>query len=117
MALNHLHLHVGDVAAARTFYETFFGFREEVWHGPILFLADENGFQLALAPGEVEPMPPWWHFGFRLPAPDDVRRLRAALASAGYEPVGTGDDEDFVWCRVRDPDGYLIEVYWEPSPS
>lgn len=32
MALNHLHLHVSDVATARAFYETFFGFREDVWH-------------------------------------------------------------------------------------
>ena len=26
-----------------------------------------------------------------------------------------GDAPDFVWFRVRDPDGYPIEVYWEDS--
>lgn len=113
MALNHLHLHVADVARSRAFYETFFGFREDVRHGDILFVADETGFQLALAPGPVEPMPPWWHFGFRLPSPGDVRALRTSLAAAGHEITDGGDDPDFVWLRVHDPDGYRIEVYWE----
>ena len=113
MALNHLHLHVADLDRSRAFYETFFGFREDVWHGPILFVADETGFQLALAPGDVEPMPGWWHFGFRLPEPGDVRARRDALRDAGHAITGEGDDPDFVWFRVRDPDGYAIEVYWE----
>ena len=117
MALNHLHLHVADVAASRAFYETFFGFREDVWHGPILFLADETGFALALAPGPVERLPDWWHFGFRLPSPEDVRRLGDTLAAAGHDLDETGDEDDLVWRRVRDPDGYRIEVYWEPSAS
>lgn len=113
MALNHLHLHVADIARSRAFYETFFGFREDVWHGPILFLADESGFQLALAPGPVEPMPEWWHFGFRLPTAGAVRERRAVLAGAGFDVGESGDDTDFVWFRVRDPDRYRIEVYWE----
>jgi catechol 2,3-dioxygenase-like lactoylglutathione lyase family enzyme len=113
MALNHLHLHVADVARSRAFYETYFGFRADVRHGEILFVADESGFQLALAPGPVEPMPEWWHFGFRLPSADDVRTVRTELAAGGHEIVDQGDDPDFVWTRTRDPDGYLIEVYWE----
>jgi catechol 2,3-dioxygenase-like lactoylglutathione lyase family enzyme len=113
VALNHLHLHVADLATSRGFYETFFGFRHDVSHGPIEFLADETGFQLALAPGPVEPMPSWWHFGFRLPEPGAVRDLGARLAAAGHDVVETGDDDDLVRCKVRDPDGYLIEVYWE----
>lgn len=113
MALNHLHLHVADVDRSRAFYERFFGFREDVWHGPILFLADETGFQLALAPGAVTPMPEWWHFGFRLPERAAVREIAAAFLADGHEVVDAGDEEDLAWCRIRDPDGYLIEVYWE----
>lgn len=113
MALNHLHLHVSDLARSQEFYGAFFGFRPDVTHGPIVFLADETGFQLALAPGDVEPMPPWWHFGFRLPTADAVRDLGARLQAEGHDVVETGDDPDLVWCKVRDPDGYLIEVYWE----
>lgn len=112
-ALNHLHLHVADLARSRAFYETFFGFREDVWHGPILFLADDAGFQLALAPGPTDPMPPWWHFGFRLPDAGAARSLKAALAGAGHAVGDSGDDPDFVWFRVADPDGYAVEVYWE----
>ncbi len=113
MALNHLHLHVADVARSRAFYETFFGFHTGVHHGDILFVADETGFQLALAPGPVEPMPDWWHFGFRLAGPEHVRAMRGTLAAAGHEILTAGDDPDYVWLRVRDPDGYLVEVYWE----
>jgi catechol 2,3-dioxygenase-like lactoylglutathione lyase family enzyme len=112
-AVSHLHLRVADVARSQAFYEEFFDLFEDVWHGDVLFLGDGTGFQLALAPGEVEPMPSWWHFGFRLPLADDVRALQRRFAAAGHEPLEAGDEEALVWFRVRDPDGYAVEVYWE----
>ena len=41
-----------------------------------------------------------------------VRALQAELSDRVYVH---GDAPDFVWFRVRDPDGYPIEVYWEDS--
>jgi catechol 2,3-dioxygenase-like lactoylglutathione lyase family enzyme len=115
MQLNHLHLHVADVDRAAAFYERAFGLRRHVWHDDVLFLRDEAGMDLALAPGEPDRLPPWFHFGFRLAGPDAVRDLHARLAADGVEMAAPlSEERDFVWFRCRDPDGHAIEVYWEP---
>lgn len=115
MQLNHLHLHVRDVGRARRFYETYFGFHEHVWHGPVLFLRDGGGLDLALAPAaSIEPMPDWFHFGFRLPSPGAVRDLYHSLCAGGETiTVPLSEEEGFVGFRCADPDGYAVEVYWE----
>ncbi len=115
--LNHLHLHVGSVEQAKAFYEQHFGLREHVRHGDVVFLRDDAGMDLALAPSDQpDVMPPWFPFGFRLDTPDAVRALHARLpASAIAQPLS--EEPDFAVFRCRDPDGHLIEVYWEPQPE
>jgi catechol 2,3-dioxygenase-like lactoylglutathione lyase family enzyme len=110
MDLNHLHIGVDDIEASRAFYEQL-GFREHAWHGDALFLRNDDGFDLALAPHGRAAMPEWFHFGSRLASPDAVRALQGAL---GDRVQVSGDEPDFVWFRVADPDGYQLEVYWEP---
>ena len=118
MQLNHLHLHVTSVPAAAAFYTGHFGFREHVWHGDVLFLRDEGGMDLALAPGPPDDFPPWSHFGFRLDDADAVRSLFARLEAEGVAiREALSEEPDFVWFRCADPDGHLIEVYWEPPIS
>lgn len=83
-------------------------------HGPILFLANDAGFDLALAPDpRPDALPPWFHFGFRLPEPEHVRALHRALTEGGAAPGELGDEPDMVWFRCQDPDGHAVEVYWE----
>ena len=48
-SLNHLHLHVKDLAASRRFYERWFGLRESAVHHGIVFLRDDTGLDLALS--------------------------------------------------------------------
>jgi catechol 2,3-dioxygenase-like lactoylglutathione lyase family enzyme len=114
-ALNHLHLHVRDVGRARRFYERWFGFREQAQHGDILFLRDEAGLDLALAPDDApKPLPAWFHFGFRLPRPEDVASLHRRMARADVAGLGAlSKDEGFHVFRVRDPDAHVVEIYWE----
>ena len=115
MDLNHLHLHVREVETARRFYETLLGFREKIWHGDVLFLTNDDGFDLALAPDTVAgTFPPWFHFGFRLASPDAVRALHARMSVAGV-PMRAPlfEEEGFMCFRCADPDGHQIEVYWE----
>ncbi len=109
MDLNHLHLGVDDVERSAAFYSKL-GFRnEDVWHGGALFVVNDDGFELALGQHGRVDMPDWFHIGFKVPAADDVRTLQSKFASV----VASGDDPDFVFFRVNDPDGYQVEVYWE----
>ena len=113
MDLNHLHLGVDDLDAARAFYEKL-GFREDCFHGDAMFMVNEVGFDLALAPVGRAEMPEWFHVGCKLESAGAVRALQAELSDRVYVH---GDAPDFVWFRVRDPDGYPIEVYWEPQAT
>lgn len=113
--LNHIHLHVRNLTESCAFYESRFGFVEHTRHGGIVFLRDaSDGLDLALAPAdEVERMPAWFHFGFRLSSPSEVSELHQELASAGYVTHGLETHDDLVFFRCKDPDGYQLEVYWE----
>jgi catechol 2,3-dioxygenase-like lactoylglutathione lyase family enzyme len=119
MRLNHLHLHVASAPRAAEFYKRHFGMRELVWHGDILFLRDDAGMDLALAPAdEPHAMPPWFHFGFRLADHDAVARLHGQMAAAGVTITAPlRREDDFSFFRCADPDGYGIEVYYEPDPA
>jgi catechol 2,3-dioxygenase-like lactoylglutathione lyase family enzyme len=113
--MNHLHLGVADVDASASFYERL-GFRPSVWHGDALFVRNDDGFDLALAPHDDRSFPAWFHFWCRLPDADAVRALQRAFTDDGYTLKDSGDFGDFVFFRVDDPDGYQVEVYWEPDP-
>jgi catechol 2,3-dioxygenase len=116
MNLNHLHLKVRDVERSRAFYSQHFGLREHVTHGHIVFMTDDARFDLALASssGDVEPLPAWFHLGFRLSSAGDVRQAYARFMAAGVTVTHPLEiEEDMVWFRCADPDGYAIEVYWE----
>jgi catechol 2,3-dioxygenase-like lactoylglutathione lyase family enzyme len=119
MNINHLHLKVRSVERARAFYERFFGLTDFVWHGEMLFMRDDAGMDLALAPAEhAEPMPAWFHFGFRLEDADAVKALHDEMTAEDVplsEPLTTAGDLTFFRCA--DPDGYSIEVYFEPDPA
>jgi catechol 2,3-dioxygenase-like lactoylglutathione lyase family enzyme len=113
--LNHLHLHVRSIDQARDFYNRYFGLRDHVWHGDILFMRDaDDGLDLALAPATTrDEFPDWFHFGFRLQQPDAVATLHARLSADGIEVSELTQLADFVAFRCHDPDGYQLEVYWE----
>jgi catechol 2,3-dioxygenase-like lactoylglutathione lyase family enzyme len=119
MNINHLHLKVSSVEWARAFYARFFGLTDFVWHGDMLFMRDGAGMDLALAPAAaIEPMPSWFHFGFRLGDAEAVKAMHDAMAAADVSlsaPLTT--DGDLTFFRCADPDGYAIEVYWEPDPA
>lgn len=117
--LNHIHLHVLSVDRARDFYALHFGLRPHVTHGDILFMRDDAGLDLALAPTQkLDAFPSWFHIGFRLPTSEDVIALHGRMLSAGVrirQPLE--NHADFTVFRCADPDGHLIEVYWEPQPA
>jgi catechol 2,3-dioxygenase-like lactoylglutathione lyase family enzyme len=117
MRLAHLALTVADQERSRRFYETYFGFDA----GPatryddgVLIIRDGRGFDLALGEGEVGQLPAFLHFGFRAHDADEVRALRERLARDGLTFVEDEDTDAYVGFKCLDPDGYPVEVYWEP---
>jgi len=119
MRINHIHLRVRDPERSARFWTEAFELqraRRRRLQG-VLFLRDDADLDLALAPGEPF-ADPHFHLGFRLDAPERVRRVHDRLSRDGAEITQPLTDEpDMIWFRCRDPDGYGIEVYWEPSPG
>ena len=116
--MDHLALAVRDQERSRRFYETYLGFDAEpprTYEDGVLMLHNADGFALAL--GETdEPirLPSFLHFGAGLSTPDAVRAFRDRLAADGVEIVGMWEEPDYVSVKFRDPDGYVLEVSWEP---
>jgi catechol 2,3-dioxygenase-like lactoylglutathione lyase family enzyme len=120
MPLVHLNLTVADLDRSADFYRRWFGFDRppRAYPDGTVFLGNADGFDLALHPGTLDQPPPrTFHFGFRLAAPDPIRRLLAALQAADVPVTESYDAPDYVSLKCRDPDGYEIEVYWEPRPA
>lgn len=115
MSLQHLHLHVRDRSISELFYESWFGMSVRRRGSEISFMTDENAFLLALMQDPSPTvLPPWFHFGFRLKSGAGVLALHERMVQSGVairKPVF--QDEALVSYRCADPDGYLIEVYWE----
>jgi catechol 2,3-dioxygenase-like lactoylglutathione lyase family enzyme len=117
--VNHLAIAVADQERSRRFYERHFGFGAKPakrYPDGVLMLYREDGFMLALGAGE-EPPPPaaWNHFGVRLPDRGAVGELRERLAEDGVELVEEWDELEYVSVKCRDPDGYIVEAFWEPA--
>jgi catechol 2,3-dioxygenase-like lactoylglutathione lyase family enzyme len=119
MNLNHIHLHVASAKAAAAFYARHFGLRELVWHGDMVFMRDEAGMDLALAQDDDrQPLPDWFHIGFRLDSADAVAALHDRLSAAGVsitEPLQR--EGDLTYFRCQDPDAHTLEIYFEPDPA
>ena len=117
--MRHLALAVRDQERSRRFYETYFGFDVAPAHeydDGVLMLYNADGFSLALgSTDEPIQMPPFFHFGLGVPTPDDVRAFRDRLRADGVPIVEEWEEPDYVSVKCLDPDGYVVELSWEPD--
>lgn len=117
--MNHLAIPVSDQARSRGFYETYFGFGaspERPYEHDVLMLYDANGFALAPGPPEAETSPPkWMHFGLGLPSRQAVSDLRDRLLQDEVALIEESDEPEYFSIKCRDPDGYIVEAFWEPA--
>ena len=122
MKLRHVALAVGDEDRSRRFYERYFGFDARSprrYDDGVLMLYSRDGVALALGPGDPQArLPRFFHFGFVMSDADAVRNLRREFESDAIEIVETVEEPDYVSVKVRDPDEYVVETFWEPpSPD
>ncbi|MFC4065839.1 VOC family protein [Actinoplanes subglobosus] len=54
------------------------------------------------------------HFGFAAVSAEAVRELHGRLLAAGVDVIEFDDEPDLVSLKCLDPDGWRVEVYWEP---
>lgn len=114
--LRHLHLHVRDLERSLAFYRDGLGMVVARRYEDLVFVTDERGFELALMedskPGDL---PDWFHFGFPL---DTLAELRRVYAELSHQPVLRELEihpEGYASFRLKDPDGYGVEFYFDPS--
>ena len=123
MRLNHLDLHVRDVAATRDFFIEFLGFEHIDTRGAnaLAILRDNSGLELVISrPAEkfggtdqVTVGAVTYHVGFILPQKDEVDALYARLKNAGaeltHEPRALRGGWLF-YCIA--PGRILVEIGW-----
>lgn len=117
MMLTHLAISVADQERSRRFYEAHFGFGAcpaTRYPDGVIIIRNGDAFDLALEQGGTSGRPEFFHFGFRCAEAEQVRKQRARLLDDGIALVEDDDTENYVGMKCLDPDGYQVEVYWEP---
>jgi catechol 2,3-dioxygenase-like lactoylglutathione lyase family enzyme len=112
--LNHLALAVRDPRRSLHFYCDAIGVEGVVRE-------EEYGFVITTPKGVAftlfEGSPPTddgeFHIGVSLPDGEAVRARRAALRSLGVSEIDWSDEAGYVSVKVRDPDGYTVEIAWD----
>ena len=76
-----------------------------------------GGYALALKETK-EPidLPGFFHFAFgTAESPEQVRAFRERLERDGVPVAEMWEEPDYVSVKCRDPDGYVVELAWEPD--
>jgi catechol 2,3-dioxygenase-like lactoylglutathione lyase family enzyme len=125
MRLNHLDLHVPDVAAARDFFVDIFGLTVVETRGQdgLAILNDDAGLELILSRpvekfGGADNLMAGvntYHVGFILPERDQVDAVYQRLVAAGHEAWHEPRAIRGGWLfYAMGPGRILVEVGWRP---
>lgn len=118
--VRHLHLSSRDHAVSQAFYETYFGFRFDAvfprgHEHAATILRSPDGFQLFLEGGSADSLPSWFHFGFFAESVDACRDLCERMQHDLVTIVHPFVTEPFAYYFFADPDGHVIQVYFDPK--
>jgi catechol 2,3-dioxygenase-like lactoylglutathione lyase family enzyme len=119
MHLRHLGLPVRDDERSLKFYSTYFGFdpaTAQSYPDGTVIVRNADRFDLALhRTADVVAPSTFLHFGFAMADAEAVSALRSRLEADGVRIVERDDEPELVSFKCLDPDGWRVEVYWEPS--
>jgi catechol 2,3-dioxygenase len=121
IAIGHVHLRVSDLDRAMAFYKSTLGF--EVTHrtaGGGVFLSPGGSHALiGLNTGSSpeRPAPAVGQFAIRYPDRPALARALNRATSAGVQIDGGLDHGIFEALYLHDPDGHLIELYYDRAPE
>lgn len=109
--IQHLNLQVADLERSRAFYEQVLGFELSFAKGDTIWL--EAGSDLLGLSRGVPPTDFPTHFGFQVGSPEEVDAWLGQLEKHGVTIAkGPYDRSDGRSVYFRDPDGYLLEIFW-----
>ncbi|MBX9693735.1 MAG: VOC family protein [Cyanobacteria bacterium] len=109
LSLNHLHLPARDPAGLSKWYIKYLNFTPQ---GNLLW---SNGTLLVF--GKGEPLNnKHVHFGFRFESAESLHRFHRELREKGLKAPEPKGDEEYECFRIKDPEGYEIEFFWEEIP-
>ena len=111
LELTHLNLDVANLDVSERFYREEFGL--PVRREPASLAVRTPAFLLVLAAGAPQ-AGGGFHFGFRVGSPADVDAWFARFVERGVPVTAMPETRGAVYVgRVRDPDGYAVEIYSE----
>jgi catechol 2,3-dioxygenase-like lactoylglutathione lyase family enzyme len=114
----HLALGVRDPARSLAFYRDVVGLEGGVREADFGFVVTTpKGISFSLIRGEPPESLGEVHFGVALPGEEAVRTRRSELAAMGIREVDWWVEPGFVSLKVADPDGYVVEFFWEGPPE
>jgi catechol 2,3-dioxygenase-like lactoylglutathione lyase family enzyme len=112
--LNHVALAVRDPSRSLSFYRDTIGVEGDVREESYGFvITTAEGVTFTLFQGEPPKSHGEFHVGVSLADGEAVRMKRQELRAAGVPEIEWWDEADYVSIKVRDPDGYAVEVAWD----
>jgi len=112
--LNHLALAVQDPRRSLHFYRDVLGVEGTIRREQYGFvITTPRGVTFTLFEGRPATDTGEFHIGVALPHGDAVRARREELLAAGVPEIEWCDEDGYVSMKVRDPDGYVVEVAWD----
>jgi catechol-2,3-dioxygenase len=120
--VRHLHLASRDHAVSQRFYETYFNFRFDALfprgdEPAATILRSPAGFQIYLEGASNSQLPSWFHFGFFVESDAACRELFDRMQRDQIRIVRQLVSEPFTNYFFADPDGHLVQVYFDPKAA